>query len=686
MTKPLGWAAYGLGWAAVAWVGAGYLGSNPLALAVTGLIAAVYAAGGLELRRFDRATANLDSALAALPDTVTKLGDWLAGLDPSLRQAVRLRIEGERVALPGPALTPYLLGLLVLLGMLGTFLGMVVTLQGAVLALESTTDLPTIRAALTAPVKGLGLAFGTSIAGVAASAMLGLVSALCRRARLRAARRLDGRIATTLRPFSLAHQREAAFQSLQSQAQALPELVGQVQAAMAQMVQQGQALNERLLAGQDDFHRRAGTAYTELAASVDRTLRQSLTESARLAGATIQPVVEATMAGIARESSALHGQLAGTVEAQLAGLSERLDHSVGTVSTVWTGALARHEQTSDGLQQGLQRTLAQFSETFEQRSAALLASVSATHAATQGELQAAVSALAESGTRQQLALAETLEQRATALLATVGQAQSAWQAEAAARDEQRLAAQAQALAALAASLQQAWQQAGAQGAAHQAQICQTLEQTAHGIHAQAAAHARDTIAEMAGMLQAAAEAPRAAAEAVALLRQQLSDSQVRDNALLEERGRILAALGGLLETVTQATAEQRSAVQALVGSSAQLLEQVGQRFAGQVEAESAKLATVAAQVTGSAVEVSSLGEALGLAVERFSASSEALTGHLQRVEAALGQSLARSDDQLAYYVAQAREIIDLSLLSQRQILDALQQRAGSQAAVAGEPA
>jgi hypothetical protein len=33
---------------------------------------------------------------------------------------------------------------------------------------------------------------------------------------------------------------------------------------------------------------------------------------------------------------------------------------------------------------------------------------------------------------------------------------------------------------------------------------------------------------------------------------------------------------------------------------------------------------------------------------------------LQRIESALGHSMARSDEQLAYYVAQAREIIDLT--------------------------
>jgi hypothetical protein len=121
---------------------------------------------------------------------------------------VRLRIEGERIGLPGPALTPYLVGLLVMLGMLGTFLGMVVTLNGAVFALEGTTDLQAIRSALAAPIKGLGLAFGTSVAGVAASAMLGLISALSRRERMLTAQLLDTRIATVLRGFSLAHQRQ----------------------------------------------------------------------------------------------------------------------------------------------------------------------------------------------------------------------------------------------------------------------------------------------------------------------------------------------------------------------------------------------------------------------------------------------------------------------------------------------
>jgi hypothetical protein len=126
-----------------------------------------------------------------------------------------LRIEGERSGLPGPALTPYLVGLLVMLGMLGTFLGMVATLNGAVFALEGTGNIQAVRAAFSEPMKGLGLAFGTSVAGVATSAMLGLMSAFGRREREQAAQELETRIANELRSFSLTYQRQETFKALQ---------------------------------------------------------------------------------------------------------------------------------------------------------------------------------------------------------------------------------------------------------------------------------------------------------------------------------------------------------------------------------------------------------------------------------------------------------------------------------------
>lgn len=858
MNRNLGVAAFVLGLVAIAWVAVGYAGTaHPLALAMTALIGAFYLMGAVELRRFQQATASLQNALAAVPsertDALPRLDTWLAQLHPTLQHPVRQRIEGTRVPLPGPALTPYLVGLLVMLGMLGTFLGMVVTLNGAVLALESTTDLATIRAALSAPVKGLGLAFGTSVAGVAASAMLGLMSATCRRERLQAAQALDARISGALRGFSHAHQREQMLETLQSQARVVPDAMGQLQATMqafiSQMERQSSQQTDRLLAGQEAFFKHSQSVVTELASSVDRSLQHSLAETARLTGALLQKEAQATLAGIAREATAVHERVAGTVAQQLDGVSTRLGQSAGAMENAWGAALARHEHSSDALAQRLQQTLHGFAETFEQRSAQLLAAVEAAqssgqtalaqawrsaldeHQRTSAEMssamQQAVAALADTGARQSAtlldsvkqqaatlidsvqqqsatlidavqqqsaalaqvsaqqsaalietqaqqsaalietqakqsaalldgtrqqaatlidgtreqvaalmdgarqqsaalmdssraqtaalvdstkqqstaliettsqqsaalleknaqqcaALIDTAAQQSAALLAKVDEAQAALQADLAARDQQRQAALAQSLETMAAALRQEWAAAGAATAEHQQRICHTLEQTAQRMHEQAESHARATIGEIAQLTHTAAEAPRAAAELMGQLRQQLSDSLARDTELLAERQRIMDTLRTLLDAIQHAATEQRGAIDALVSSSSTLLQQVGAQLTERIGSEADRLSEVAAQVTGSALEVGSLGEAFTLGVQRFSESSDGLIGTLQRIEAALGQSTARSDEQLAYYVAQAREIIDLSMLSQKQIVEDMQQLHRRQASLAEE--
>src|SRR5450830_1925426 len=224
----------------------GLLSVGWVALLMTGVIAGAYLLGALEVRRFRAATQALQEALAGLTQAPAELSSWLQQLPLALRHAVRLRVEGERAALPGLALTPYLVGLLVMLGMLGTFLGMVITFKGAVFALEGSTVLQAIRSALAAPIKGLGLSFGTSVAGVAASAMLGLLATLSRRERLQVSRLLDSRVADVLRPFSLSHQREQTYKALQGQSQALPVVADRLQALMEQLGQRSERLNEQL--------------------------------------------------------------------------------------------------------------------------------------------------------------------------------------------------------------------------------------------------------------------------------------------------------------------------------------------------------------------------------------------------------------------------------------------------------
>ena len=615
--------AFALGAAAVLWVATGFLGSNLLALLMTVIIAAVYGFGALELHRFRQATTTLSTALAAIPAHLPNLGAWLAGVHASLQNPVRLRIEGERVGLPGPALTPYLVGLLVMLGMLGTFLGMVVTLNGAVFALEGTTDLQAIRSAFAAPIKGLGLAFGTSVAGVATSAMLGLMSAISRRERMVAAQGLDTAIATSLRGFSLTHQRQETYKALQLQSQALPAVVDQMQAMMAQMERMSQQLNTRLLSSQESFHSDVKVVYTELAKSVDQSLRDSLSHSAQAAGESIRPMVEAAMAGIAQDARLMHARMVDATRNQLDRQAQSSQEVVTTLKQEWQH-ITSHAQTSAG------KTLDDIAKLM----------------AGSEELVRTRMASEAVWTQQ---YNERMEQAVGMLRTEFG----------ALRDEEALRGQAavERLGDLQTAL-----------TAHLTTLGTALE------------------APIARLIETASEAPRAAAEVIGKLRQEVSSSAARDNELLEERSRIMATLSSLLEAINHASVEQRAVIDSLVASSAVTLGQAGTQFSEKVDAEAVKLADIAANVTGSAVEVSALSESFSFAVKSFNDANEKLIANLQRIEGAMDKSMARSDEQLAYYVAQAREIIDLSLMSQKEVFEELRQLPAKQALLAEEVA
>ena len=634
--------AFALGLIAVVWVGWGFVGTSAIALTMTLAIGAVYLLGAQEIRRFRAATAALLQALAEVPQPLAQLSDWLGRVPPALQGPVRARIEGERSALPGLALTPYLIGLLVMLGMLGTFLGLVVTFRGAVFTLEGTADLQAIRSALAEPIKGLGLAFGTSVVGVATSAMLGLMSAISRRERLQVVRELDAQVATVFRPFSLAHQRNETFKALQQQVGALPAVVHQLQALMEQMEKRGQQLDEQLLVRQDRFHREANAAYEALGQSVARSLNESLSASARLASETLQPVVEGAMTAIAAESTRLHERVGQAVQTQFGELANRLGATASSALEGWTSALLQHASASEQQVAGLERSLAAFNSSFEQRSAALISSVQDSAARAQAEQTAA--------------------------------------------EQQRQAAWTQSLQGMSTTLQTEWQQLGAQTLAQQQAVGQTLEQTATrwrdelaSLRSEDAARAEAAVQRL---LETAAEAPKAAAEVIAQLRRETTQLGERDNLALQERATLMNNIGSLLQTVQRATGEQRAAIESLVTSAGAVLDQVGRQFAETVGAQAHRADDVAAQVSGSAIELAALGEAFGHGVQLFAATNDKLIGSLQRIEAAVGQSMQRSDEQLAYYVAQAREVIDLSISSQQGIVDDLRRLRSEQKATA----
>ncbi|WP_409460109.1 DUF802 domain-containing protein [Stenotrophomonas maltophilia] len=722
-----------VGLLAVCWIGIGYVSVHPLGAAVAAIIAACYIAGGVELYRYRQASNGLRSALSDLSAAGESLAPWLERVPMGLRNAVRLRVEGERTALPAPVLTPYLVGLLVLLGMLGTLLGMMDTLRGTGLALQSATDMAAIRGSLASPVQGLAVAFGTSIAGVASSAMLGLLAALLRRDRLQAVQQLDRAIAGDLHPYSQAWQRAESLRLLQAQSAALPALVDRLQALTQTFEQHSTAANERLLAGQAEFLTQSQALQERLALSLQQSLREGAEASAAAIGGALQPMAETTLAGLAHHGEALHARVEQAVQAQLAGLADGFERSRVATEASWAKVLGEQTQAQQTLVSDLRQHLQGFSEGQRTQADALVARIGerlqadasgnaeAWRSAAEQQ-QALNSALVERQQQALLAASEQLDERAQALLQALDERHAAsqsllqdheqqrsqdWQAAQAAaatahaelqasldrREQQRQAR----WDAVSAELQQAHAtlhsqlQAGDEQrlqhwsdalqaisrdlATQQQQVCDTLAATAQQIGDNGRAQANATLAEVSTLLQTAADAPKAAADVINELRSTLSESLVRDNAMLEERGRLLATVQTLLDAINHASHEQRTAVDALVGGSAELLERVGNRFTDHIAAETGKLDAIAAALSGSAGDVGQLAGAFGEAVAQFGSASTELSSRLELIGGALDASLARSDEQLAYYVAQAREVVDLSLLSQKQVMEELQQLA-----------
>ncbi len=680
--------AFGLGALALLWVAASVAGSHLLVLLMTGLIGGVYVFGALELRQYRKESQALGQSLQAVPANLTHLADWLITLPAALQVPVRQRVEGERGALPAPALTPYLVGLLVMLGMLGTFLGMVVTLNGAVFALEGSSNIAGIRAAFSEPIKGLGLAFGTSVAGVATSAMLGLMSSLARQERTQVARALDVAIGNPLKAFSMAYQRQETFKALQQQSQALPQVVQQLEHLMAQMAKTSEELNQRLEKNQHSFHGEVHKAYTQLAQSVDQSLRSSLSQSMQTASDGMRPLVQATLSQLADQAQSLNAQLLHNSQQHMAELNSQWQQTAQAVAKTSVETLAQHENLNAQMTARVGQSLEAFSQHLEKNVQGLLDNISAKQddllkAQTQNDQtrlqswQTALQEMAQSVHRQLQTTGEQAQAQTAHMMGEIGRLLSSSEAlvqERVASETQWLSAYQARMADLAEGLRQELsvlrEQEGQRGDAAVARLSELQDTvTAHLTQLGTALEA-----PIARLIETASAAPQAAAEVIGQLRQEISVSVARDNALLEERTRILSTLSTLLDAINHASTEQRGVIDAMVQSSQATLSLASDQFKQHVASETHKLEDIAAQVTVSAVDVASLADTLGFAVRTFSESNTQLMAQLQHIEQAIGKSMTRSDEQLAYYVAQAREIIDLSISSQKDVLEALQVR------------
>jgi len=610
---------------------------DTLTLLVMLLIAMGYAAGGIELWGFQRDNQRLFEVLSQTTSeegASADLNAWLSQLPESMRHSVSQRLTGELSALPGLALTPYLLGLLVMLGLMGTFVGMVATLGGAVVALEGSTELSAIREGLAAPIAGLGMAFGTSVAGVAASAMLGLIATLSRRERVRAVQVLDGLRNNQFRAHSLPHQRVQTYQMLQAQSAMLPQVTDTLTGLSERMVVMGEQLvesdrlmAERLLQQQREFEAGVRDDFQKLTQAVADNMHAALTGIGVEVAQSLQPQLQQWFAKSAEQQTAsLELQTSRLMDSHNAWFTEQREQSTQAKhdAQAWQVALSQHAQDMvTALNSHQAQQLEQLTQEY-------------------GQMRDLEQAAQQSHAERTETLLSKLEERFSALHtledARREQMQSQWDA-------------------LVAGF-------GLEISALQGHLGASFEGLSSGVEQQLSALVTHLQESMTDLVSSTAEAPKAASALIAQLKQETEQSLARDAGMLKERERLMTELSALAVELRSSTAQQQQVMDEVLEKSGQSLVQLSQSVGAHLDQSGQELASAAYDITA-------LSQQFAESVGMFQAANEELQAALAKVSGDLIQAGERSDEQMGYYVAQAREIIDHNLQTQHNILTQL---------------
>ncbi|HEY6878482.1 MAG TPA: hypothetical protein VI299_10715 [Polyangiales bacterium] len=283
-----------------------YWGRDPLATLIVGAIALAFSLGLLELLVRQWRAGALDQEIRALPAAPSEA--TIDAASPLLSSMLRARLEQAPQPGLGESSAPFLTGLLVMLGLLGTLLGLFQTVHGAGHALTSSADVEALRRSLSTPIDGLTRSFGCSAAGISASAMLGLAIALVRRREGRALRTFYAYASGPLRTLSPLRRQARALEQLASQSNALPETAAAFEGVAGKLAQ----LSSQLLNQQQTALESQQRIFSELMGAV----RGEMSKLSTVAGEALQSSTATLIEQLsARSSEALGAQAETLAEA-----------------------------------------------------------------------------------------------------------------------------------------------------------------------------------------------------------------------------------------------------------------------------------------------------------------------------------------------------------------------------------
>jgi hypothetical protein len=270
-----------------------YWGSDAQARLIVAAIGVALLIGLAELVWRQLRAARLETEVLALPKNPNE--NTLDVLGAELQSLLRARIENTPAPSLGESIAPFFTGLLVMLGLLGTLLGLFQAVHGAGNALTSANDVDALRRSLATPIAGLTRSFGCSAAGISASAMLGLSLALVRRRESRLLRAIHAYAAGPLRAHSPLRKQARALEQLANQGNVLPAAATALEGVGAKLAE----LSSQVIELQTKALQAQQTAFGELLGS----LRESLTRSASDSGEQLVAKIGPLLSQVAERSA-----------------------------------------------------------------------------------------------------------------------------------------------------------------------------------------------------------------------------------------------------------------------------------------------------------------------------------------------------------------------------------------------
>ena len=133
---------------------------------------------------------------------------------------------------------------------------------------------------------------------------------------------------------------------------------------------QSAAAAERQLTTQEAFHARTEALYQQLASSVERSLKQSIAEGVTASATATQPIVEATMAALSRETASLHDTVTQAMQRQIDGVSGAFQTTSAAVEATVASLSRETASLHESVTQAVQRQIDGLSGALQTASAA----------------------------------------------------------------------------------------------------------------------------------------------------------------------------------------------------------------------------------------------------------------------------------------------------------------------------